>query len=70
MSLELLNQSAVSFSAANMLHRQVGTNLLQRLAPISIAPKRILDLGCGTGELIAELRELFPDAEIVGVDNV
>src|SRR5262245_30880992 len=29
---------------------------------------RILDVGCGTGELERPLAELFPSAEIVGVD--
>jgi trans-aconitate 2-methyltransferase len=32
------------------------------------APRRILDLGCGSGLSTLELRRAFPDAEIVGVD--
>jgi S-adenosylmethionine-diacylgycerolhomoserine-N-methlytransferase len=31
-------------------------------------PKRILEVGCGTGRNLARLAELFPHAEIVGVD--
>ncbi|MCS7002261.1 MAG: class I SAM-dependent methyltransferase, partial [Dehalococcoidia bacterium] len=31
-------------------------------------PKRILDLGCGTGPSSMALAELFPDAEVIGVD--
>ncbi len=31
-------------------------------------PRRILDLGCGSGLSTVELRRAFPDAEIVGVD--
>ncbi len=29
---------------------------------------RILDLACGTGEITARLAEMFPEAELVGVD--
>lgn len=32
------------------------------------APTRILDLGCGTGEITRRLAELFPAARITGVD--
>ena len=31
-------------------------------------PIRILDLGCGTGEITARLAQLYPQASIVGVD--
>src|SRR5262249_39094449 len=29
---------------------------------------RILDLGCGTGEITARLAEMFPRSELLGVD--
>lgn len=32
------------------------------------ARPRILDVGCGTGQITARLAELFPEAELVGVD--
>ncbi len=32
------------------------------------APSRILDVGCGTGEITARLAALFPHASLVGVD--
>lgn len=32
-------------------------------------PERVADLGCGTGELTATLRQIWPTAEIVGVDS-
>jgi trans-aconitate 2-methyltransferase len=38
------------------------------IARIPIAPKRIVDLGCGSGLSTVALREAFPKAEIVGVD--
>src|SRR5437773_1174216 len=32
------------------------------------APARVLDVGCGTGEMTARLAELFGAASLVGVD--
>lgn len=32
-------------------------------------PERVADLGCGSGQLTASLRQLWPTAEIVGVDS-
>lgn len=31
-------------------------------------PHRILDIGCGTGRLLAEATQAFPQADLVGVD--
>ncbi len=33
-----------------------------------IAPRRILEVGCGTGVNLARLASAFPDAELTGVD--
>jgi trans-aconitate 2-methyltransferase len=33
------------------------------------APRRIVDLGCGTGSVTALIRARWPEAEIAGVDN-
>ncbi|MDQ2683595.1 MAG: trans-aconitate 2-methyltransferase [Chloroflexota bacterium] len=33
------------------------------------APARVVDLGCGAGELTATLADCWPGAEIVGIDN-
>jgi len=38
------------------------------IARIPMAPKRIVDLGCGSGLSTLALREAFPKARIVGVD--
>lgn len=41
--------------------------ILHRSARIA-APKRILEVGCGTGRNLRSLRRIFPDADITGVD--
>jgi trans-aconitate 2-methyltransferase len=33
------------------------------------APVRVIDLGCGAGNVTAILRQRFPDADVVGVDS-
>jgi trans-aconitate 2-methyltransferase len=41
--------------------------LVQRIA--ADAPRRVVDLGCGTGALTAELGQRWPDAQIEGFDS-
>ncbi|MBW4623415.1 MAG: class I SAM-dependent methyltransferase [Cyanosarcina radialis HA8281-LM2] len=35
---------------------------------ISCKPRRILDLGCGTGSTTVMLKQAFPNAEVIGLD--
>jgi SAM-dependent methyltransferase len=42
---------------------------LQNRLPIGFRPRRVLDFGCGFGSTAAYLAELYPDAEVVGVDT-
>ena len=42
-------------------------DLLSQLDGIS--PQTVVDLGCGTGEMTAELAKKWPEAQIVGIDN-
>jgi SAM-dependent methyltransferase len=39
-----------------------------RLANLEIQPKSVLDVGCGSGHLLAEVRKLWPNACVRGVD--
>lgn len=43
-------------------------DLLQRL-PDHFRPRRVIDLGCGTGEITALLKERWPEAEVTGLDS-
>ena len=33
------------------------------------SPKRVLDIGCGPGNSSSVLKKVFPDAEVIGIDN-
>lgn len=35
---------------------------------IRVKPRRILDLGCGTGSMTLMLKQTFPEAEVIGLD--
>ncbi|KAK3686037.1 S-adenosyl-L-methionine-dependent methyltransferase [Podospora appendiculata] len=38
------------------------------LSPIGDSPQRILDLGCGTGIWSIDIADMFPSADVIGVD--
>ena len=40
----------------------------ESLSKLSIEPRTIVDLCCGTGDIVGILKTMFPDAKIVGVD--
>jgi len=57
-----------SYDTHAVLQREIGERLLAHLSFTKIEPKRILDIGCGTGYFTRLLREKFKRAEIVAVD--
>ncbi len=61
-------RAAAAYDQAAVLQREVADRLLERLDWLKIAPRRILDLGCGTGHALAELARRYPQAEIVALD--
>lgn len=51
-----------------VLQQEVQQRTLRRLDPIRIAPQRLLDLGCGTGEGARALGKRFGKSRVVGGD--
>ncbi len=50
------------------LHIEVARRMVERLGPIRLAPRRVLDWWAGPGGSAEVLRQALPDAEIVAVE--
>ena len=61
-------RAAGTYDAAAALQREVGTRMASRLDYIRIAPRTILDAGCGTGEAIGELGARYAGASVIALD--
>lgn len=61
-------RAAASYDGAAVLQREVGSRMLERLDYVRVDPKRILDLGCGTGASLTALHERYPSAHLIGAD--
>jgi len=57
-----------SYDAHAVLQREIGDRLIAHLDFTKLEPKRILDIGCGTGYFTRLLRARFKRAEIVVLD--
>ncbi|KAI9226527.1 MAG: S-adenosyl-L-methionine-dependent methyltransferase [Piptocephalis tieghemiana] len=40
------------------------------LAPLDMFPRRILDVGCGTGQWVRDVGHSFPDSQVYGMDMI
>ncbi|MDN5864785.1 MAG: malonyl-ACP O-methyltransferase BioC [Gammaproteobacteria bacterium] len=74
LELERVNENfaraAATYDHAAVLHAEVQARLLERLELTSLQPRRILDLGTGTGRALRPLAERYPQAEVIAVDRV
>jgi malonyl-CoA O-methyltransferase len=61
-------RAASTYDEAAVLQREVCARLLEHLDPIRLAPRRVADLGCGTGHAFDALAKRFPAADFVGLD--
>ncbi len=61
-------RAAAGYDSHAVVQKEVGERLLHHLDPIRIEPRRVLDLGCGTGLFFGELGRRFPRAELIGLD--
>ena len=62
------DRAAPTYDDAAVLAREVGDRMLERLDLIKAVPKRLLDLGSGTGYCAARLRDRYPQCVVVELD--
>ena len=62
------SNAAKTYSRAAVLQHEVGKRLLTRLDLARINPKKILDLGAGTGLITKKLQDRYKSAEVIAVD--
>ncbi len=60
--------AAAQYDDVAILQRQTGDELLDRLSLVTLKPKRVLDLGVGTGRNLTLLAKHYPDAQMLALD--
>lgn len=63
------DRAAAVFDSADFVHRNTAAGLMQRLEPILIEPKRIVDLGGATGSASRLLSKRFKRSRVTVVDS-
>ncbi|MFT7414524.1 MAG: malonyl-CoA O-methyltransferase [Methylophagaceae bacterium] len=62
------SHAAAHYDDVAVLQRQTGDELLDRLSLVTLQPKRILDLGVGTGRNLTLLAKRYPTAQLLALD--
>ena len=60
--------AAPGYDQAAVLHREVAGRLLERLELVKLAPKVVLDSGCGTGFALRPLLKRYRKTIVIGLD--
>lgn len=61
-------RAAATCDRVDVLAREIARRMDERLDYIRINPRRVLDLGCGTGADLPRLAERFPEATVLAAD--
>lgn len=56
-------------AGADFLRREIASRMHERLELVKIAPRRVLDAGCGAGADLAVLQKDYPAAQVIGIDG-
>ncbi|MDE2586031.1 MAG: methyltransferase domain-containing protein, partial [Betaproteobacteria bacterium] len=63
------SRAAPGYDEEAFVAREVMGRMAERLDYVNLEPGRIVDLGCGTGAAQALLKQRFPQAQYLGLDN-
>lgn len=61
-------RAADTYDAAAVLQHEIVDRMLERLDYVRLQPRRILDIGCGTGRASEALLRRYPRADVVALD--
>ncbi len=61
-------RAANSYDGAAVLQREIAKRMGERLDYIKQQPKRVLDVGCGTGYITKDLLKRYPKADVIALD--
>lgn len=64
---QTFGKQARSYNQHSQIQKHIAKSLTMAL-PFSFRPKKILEIGCGTGHLTYHLLAIYPDAEITALD--
>jgi malonyl-CoA O-methyltransferase len=62
-------RAAAGYDEAAVLARETGRRMAERLDLVKIAPRRVADIGCATGDGIRELQRRYPQALPLAIDS-
>jgi len=69
--MSFLNNKCISpsdYEKAAFMANEASEEMLSRLEWMTLAPKIILDVGCGVGQSASSLQKRYPEASIIGLD--
>lgn len=64
----LYDQLSEKYDQFSEIPRDIADQLLARLDWIKLSPKKIIDVGCGTGYCAQHLSSRYPDADVIALD--
>jgi len=62
------HRGACEYDQHTPVQQRVLSNLLTQLDQHAVVPAAVLDIGCGTGRLLALMGQQYPDAALTGLD--
>jgi malonyl-CoA O-methyltransferase len=62
-------RAAATYADASRVEAEVGARMLERLEYIKLAPRRVLDAGCGPARETRALADRYPHASVVLLDS-